>query len=440
MILNKFQFILFFAIFACFFDTFSQNKTPLNLETAIELALIKNRDVIIANNQTHISEYALKEAKGNFLPKLNLNANYNRNIDNQVLYLPPGLGGGESATEIGYDNDYRASLNLALPIFYNSNFANKKLSETQLNLQYEINRGVQQSVVNSTKKAYFNFLIIQEVVNVQQSRLTNALEILEDIKKRLQLGTLTEYDLTSAKVQVANAKNNLLEAQSNLLPAENNLKLITGIDSNESLILTEEIKLLEEEIIIQNGKESMLTENSRIKQLEIDIERNNKQINLTKSAYYPTVDLIGNFVYQTQSNDFNIADYYWINTSLVGIQVQFSIFNGTVTKNRVQQAKINKEIAEIEKEYTIREYKMSYDELVSQLEFSRQKVMVQEDNMNLTQEALALSRKRYNLGVSTFLEVNDAELEFTQARLNWLQAISNYKSAFYDYQLLIGKE
>jgi outer membrane protein TolC len=53
---------------------------------------------------------------------------------------------------------------------------------------------------------------------------------------------------------------------------------------------------------------------------------------------------------------------------------------------------------------------------------------------------LALVRKRFEFGVGTILEVNDAELAYTQARLGWLQAISDYKAAYYDYQLLIGEE
>jgi outer membrane protein TolC len=60
--------------------------------------------------------------------------------------------------------------------------------------------------------------------------------------------------------------------------------------------------------------------------------------------------------------------------------------------------------------------------------------------MALTSEALTLSRKRYRFGVGTFLEINDAELSYTQARLNWLQTLSDYQAAYYDYQLLIGKE
>jgi len=415
---------------------FSQDSISIGLNDAIELALQKNTDVVIANYQVNTTKFSLKEAKGNFLPKVYLNANYNRNIDQQVLFLSEA----STATKLGSDNDYSSSLNLTLPLYSNSNFANKKIAETGLDFQNELSRGIQQSVINATKKSYFNYLIIQEVVEVQKSRLQNAQDILQDIQKRLDKGTLTEYDLTSAKVQVANAKNNLLEAQSNIIPAANNLKLLLGLKSNDNLILTEPITLIEDELTLKGSIDQMLKQNSRLKQLDIDVKLNKKQINLVKSAYYPTLNAIGNYNYQAQANDFKVSNYNWVNTSLVGMQLQFSIFNGTITKNKVQQAVIAKKIAEEEKENAIREYRMQFDELLSQLEFSRQKVTVLKENMNLTTNALALAKKRYLYGIGTFLEVNDAELMYTQARLNWLQAISDYKSTYYDYQLLIGKE
>lgn len=415
---------------------FSQDSISIGLNDAIELALQKNTDVVIANYQVNTIKFSLKEAKGNFLPKVYLNANYNRNIDQQVLFLSEA----STATKLGSDNDYSSSLNLTLPLYSNSNFANKKIAETGLDFQNELSRGIQQSVINATKKSYFNYLIIQEVVEVQKSRLQNAQDILQDIQKRLDKGTLTEYDLTSAKVQVANAKNNLLEAQSNIIPAANNLKLLLGLKSNDNLILTEPITLIEDELTLKGSIDQMLKQNSRLKQLDIDVKLNKKQINLVKSAYYPTLNAIGNYNYQAQANDFKVSNYNWVNTSLVGMQLQFSIFNGTITKNKVQQAVIAKKIAEEEKENAIREYRMQFDELLSQLEFSRQKVTVLKENMNLTTNALALAKKRYLYGIGTFLEVNDAELMYTQARLNWLQAISDYKSTYYDYQLLIGKE
>lgn len=419
---------------------YSQDSIPLSLDAAVELSLQNNINIVVADYQVSSTEFALKEAKGNFLPKIFLNANYNRNIDRQVIFLPNGLGTGNTATQLGSNNDYYSSLNLLLPVYSNYNFMNKKFANTRLDFQNEAARGVKQSVINATKKSYFNYLLAQEVVKVQQSRLKNARDVLLDIEKRVQKGTLTDYDHTSAKVQVANSKNSLLEAQSNIVPLTNNLKLLLGLKISDVLKLTEPITLIEEELVLEESIDKMLEQNSTLKQLDLDADLNERQIKLAKSAYYPTLDAIGNYSYQTQADDFKSSNYDWVNTSLVGLKLQFNIFNGTVTKNKVAQAKIGKSIAEKQKEYTTREYQMQLQELLLQLDFSRQKVEVQKENMELTAEALVLAKKRYQFGIGTFLEVNNSELSYTQSRLNWLQAISDYKSAYYDYQLLIGKD
>lgn len=419
---------------------YAQDSIPLNLESAIQLALYKNTDIAIANYQVESTQFALEEAKGNFLPKIYLNANYNRNLDRQVIFLPDAFGTGGAATKLGANNDYRASLNLAVPVYSKFNNINKKIAESHLDYQNEIARDTRQKVVNATKKSYFNYLVAQEIVKVQQSQLNNANETLMDIEKRTRLGTLTEFDGATARVQVAQAKNSLLEAQINLVPLANNLKLLLGLKKEDTLKLTEPIALLNHELDLEEDSSEMLIQNSALKQLELDIELKENQIQLAESAFYPTIDAIGNYNLQAQEDDFNLFDYQWVNTSLVGLQLQFSIFNGNITKNKVEQAKIARNISEEQKQYTTEANQMQLQEMLSQLDFTKQKIEVQLDNMNLTEEALSLAKKRYQYGIGTFLEVNNAELSHTQARLFWLQAISAYKTAYYDYQLLIGQD
>lgn len=419
---------------------YAQDSIPLNLESAIDLALEKNTDITISNYQVNTSEFALKEAKGNFLPKLYANANYNRNINRQVIFLPDGLGLGGTATELGADNDYRASLNLALPVYSNFNNINKRIAETHLTYQHEVGRDTRQKVINATKKSYFTYLVAQEIVKVQQSQLKNAEQILSDIEKRRQQGTLTDYDFTAAKVQVAQAKNSLLEAQNTILPLANNLKLVLGLKKEDHLKLTEPIEVLKNEFVLEEDPSEILSQNSTLKQLELDIEVKKNQIELAKSAFYPTLDAVGVYNYQAQEDGFNLADYQWVNTSFVGLQLQFSIFNGNITRNKVEQAKIARDIVEEQKEYTTEAIQMQLQELLSHLDFTKRKIEVQQENMDLTEEALNLVKKRYQFGIGTFLEVNNAELSYTQARLFWLQAISNYRTTYYDYQLLIGQD
>lgn len=440
MKLLRFKRMLFIMLILSGQEILSQDSIFVSLNEAITLAFEQNTNIIIANDVLISSKFALKEAKANFLPKLNLSSSYNRNIDRQVIFLSEGFETANGAVKLGSDNEFRSSLNLSLPIYERYIFTNKKLAETQYDFQKETKRGVKQSTIVAVKKAYFNYLIAQEVVKVQEIRKENAEVFLADIQKRLQRGTLTEFDVSSAKVQAAIAKSNLLEAQSNLIPAENALKLLLGLDADVSLKLTEPIEIRSDELVIQEETAQLLQKNSQLKQLELTVGLNEDRLQLAKSAYYPTLDAIGNYNYQAHANNFKFSEYDWTQTSLVGLQLQFPVFNGTVTKNKVQQVALSKKIAEEEQEYVTKEIQMKLNELVSQWRFSKLKTEVQQENLLLTADALKLAKKRYDLGVGTILEVNDAELAFTQSRLSWLQAVLSYKTTYYDYQLLTGKD
>lgn len=160
----------------------AQDSIPLGLNAAIQLALDKNTNIVTANYQVNNAEFALKEAKGNFFPKIYLNASYNRNIDRQVIFLPENFGIENRATKLGPDNEFRSALDLSLPLYSKYNFANKYLAETTFKFQNEVSQGVKQSVINSAKKAYLNCLIVREVIKVQQNSLENTNENLHNIQ------------------------------------------------------------------------------------------------------------------------------------------------------------------------------------------------------------------------------------------------------------------
>ena len=121
----------------------------------------------------------------------------------------------------------------------------------------------------------------------------------------------------------------MLEAQSNSLPAENSLKLLIGLSESDLLKLTESIELMLDELSVEESIDEMLGKNSLLKQLKLDVELSDKQIGLTKSAYYPTLVAIGNYNYQAQSDDFKVSEYDWVNTSVVGLQFNFNIFGNS---------------------------------------------------------------------------------------------------------------
>ena len=180
--------------------------------------------------------------------------------------------------------------------------------------------------------------------------------------------------------------------------------------------------------------------NSELKQSEIKSEMAKKQLSQIKAAYFPTFSAMGTYQFQGQENSLDVFHYDWVKTSAIGLRLQFPIFNGMVTRHRIQQAIQAEHIAKARQQYTSDRSQAQLKQLQTEIRFTRKRIEFQTENIALAENALALVKERYRYGKGTFLEVNVAELEYINARLVYLQAIMDYKNAYCDYELLIGIE
>jgi outer membrane protein len=422
----------------CCVYSIAQERVSMSLNEAIDIALKSNIEVVIAERQINISEYSVKEAKGHYMPKVTLNGSYSRNIDKQVIFLPEGLGPG-GATKIGSDNNFTSYLDLSIPLFSKYNAVNKVYAHSNYNLQYEGLRGTRQTVSANVKKAYFTYLLAMEIVKVRGKALENARENFKNTQTKLLEGVATEFEETTAQVKIATARNNLLEAQSQLIPASNKFKLLLGLPIESEISLTDSIFFNEEELTWFEDPTN-LHENSEFRQKEIKVDISKRQTALRRADYFPSLSATGTYQLQSQENNLDFLQYNWVKTSAVGLRLQFPLFNGMVTRNRIKQAMQAERIAEVQKEYTSKHNQSQFNQLQSQLNYAKKRIELYNENISLAEKALGLVKERYHYGKGTFLEVNNAELEYVTARLTYLQAVMDYKSAYYDLELLMGIE
>ncbi|MCL1868101.1 MAG: TolC family protein, partial [Paludibacter sp.] len=61
------------------------------------------------------------------------------------------------------------------------------------------------------------------------------------------------------------------------------------------------------------------------------------------------------------------------------------------------------------------------------------------ETVRQAEKAVEISRKMYEVGAATFIDLNNAELLYQQAGLGYNQSVSNYLNAKADLELLLGK-
>lgn len=418
-------------------ESVAQESVALSLNEAVGLAVKNNADITVARHNATSAEYGVRESKGNFLPKLNLIGNYTRNIDKPVIFLPQefGLGG---ATEIGANNNFNTYLDLSVPLYSKYNITARNYAQSHLYWQQENLRGTQKAVIAEVKKAYLACLLAVEAVRVRERALANAEQNHSDILYRVDQGTATEYDGTAAKVRASNFRIDLLEAQAQIIPVENNLRLLLGLSPQTGLTLTDSLYLTGEELTISSIDTGLLN-NSSLRQKELMMQVAAQQTAMARSSYFPVLSGNGVYQYQSQQNNFHFPDYNWVLSSSLGLRLQVPIFNGTITRNKIQQAIISENIAKTQKDQVSRFNDAKFAQLISTLAYLRQRITAQADNIVLAARAVELIKERYRYGKANLLEVNSAELDYITARLNYLQSVVDYKSTYCDLELITGK-
>jgi len=271
--------------------------------------------------------------------------------------------------------------------------------------------------------------------------LKNAEDNFENIKRLNKAGTLSDYDVLRAEVQVENLKPTVLQMENNYKLSLEALKVAIGLDASEDIEVVGELDFeepyqlpSEDEIISE-----LLKTNPQLSILEQQVKLYEKMVSLEKSSYLPTLAGFGSYQYQTQANDFNFSEYRWVKTFIVGFQIQLPVFNGFKTQSRVSQAEISLSQAKEQKRNLTEAIKTQALSILYRIQQALKRIEGQNKTVKQAEEGYNIARRRLENGLATQLEVNDAELALRQARINRLQAIYDLKVAEAELNTVLGK-
>jgi outer membrane protein len=123
----------------------------------------------------------------------------------------------------------------------------------------------------------------------------------------------------------------------------------------------------------------------------------------------------------------------------VQAQISLPIFNGFVREQRVQEAAVARNNAR----YNVRAQELALTAGVTgaylSLNAAQQTVAIQEQNAKTAREALTLVEERYRVGVSTFVDVQQARADFERAENDRIKAIYDYHKAFAALEIAVGR-
>lgn len=444
------------AILSCFPSVLwaQQNVEPvlkLNLEKALEIALTESPTIEIADKQIEIKRFAKKEKIGALLPNISGSAQYNRTLKKQKFIFGgggmPGMGGDSSdastdskpmAVEVGTSNSWSGGFNISLPLVAPTLWKNVQMGSIDIEKAVEASRQSHLDMAKQVQDAYYNVLLSEDSYDVILKSYNQAKANADVTRERLKQGVVSEYDLIRADVQVKNMEPNLLQAESGVALSKLKLKTLLGledIDIDVEGSLDEYRKTMYAESL---NATTGIEQNSTLRQLDLEVRSMKTALIMQQFAYIPTLAANFNYTYNALSDDFKFKDYQWFPYSTIGFSLQIPIFEGGAKYFRNKQTKVGIQTLALQRIDLERNLNMQLKNAKDQINRTVRQVESTQGGIELAEKGLVIARKRYETGMGTFIELNDAEIALLQSELQYNQAIYEYLSAKSALENILG--
>ena len=174
---------------------------------------------------------------------------------------------------------------------------------------------------------------------------------------------------------------------------------------------------------LANCLDLALLNRSELERLRLIEEARDAGLEIARSDYRPSVDLIGSYGKRKSnfSESFDDGPEGWT----VGVVATWDIFDGAARKGRVRQARSQLEKSRIERDSLRLAIEVEVRQAMSEFQEAEQLVNAAAKAVEQAEEALRLADSRYDAGAINQLDVFEARFALTESRTNRLEA--NYR-------------
>lgn len=414
----------------------------LSLEEAVGLALERNETLRIALEDEKRAGGAVKEAWAGALPTIAIEGTYQGNFKKPAFFAPEEFGGGKF--EIGEDVEVQGRIRVDQVLYAFGRVGNAVKFANIYKEMASLGVGNARSqVAYAAKEAYFRVLLMQRVENIQRQSLEQAHSHLADVEEKFSQGTASRFSLLRAQVEVKNREPAVISAENNLALSFQDLKRVLGLDGGPDPVLTDSLVYVASEITEEAAVSEALARRPEILSLELNVEGRQKILAIERAGILPTLGFYGQVAMQGQSDRNHLTGpFYDENRALsasAGIALRIPVFDGFRTRGKVQQALASLRRSGFELEQARKAVRLEVTKAVQDLESLEREHDSQLATVALAEETYRIAETRFRSGLSTRLELADAETALDYARTNFAETLYRYNVAVANLERVLGR-
>ena len=378
--------------------------------------------------KTMASTEARKIAHTGFLPKIDVNADGTLNMSDLNAWNEP-LGEYRNYT---YQGVFIVSQPLytggALNAQHKIAKADEKLN--QLNEELTIDQIHYQS-----DAVYWNASASQAMLQAADKYQNIVKQQYDIIQDRFNDGMISRTDLLMISTRLKEAELQYIKARQNYTLALQKLNILMGEEPNapvDSLcaigVVCPPVTLLPLDDVLQRRADFAST--------EVNIQKSEAQRKAALSQYNPQVSMYVTGGWATASPNMGYDVKF---TPIVGMSVNIPVLRWGARFKTNRQQKAYTGIQKLQQSYVVDQINQELAAALTKLKETEEQVKTAEENKELAEENLDLITFSYNEGKASMVDVLSAQLSWTQAHTNLIDAYLAEKMAVAEYWKVVSE-
>ncbi|WP_316815468.1 TolC family protein [Pedobacter nyackensis] len=416
----------------------------LSLAEALAMAAKGNKELQIQTLEEIRFKEITRETKSRLLPGISANMGYSRYFDRQVIFLPGSFAGTSKPVQditVGGKNAFNGFLSLNQPVFMENARRQKAAAMIDEKIQKEKTNDLESQLVFQVSASYFELQLMSSQLNLQQQSLSRNIRALVDTRALFAEGRGLKVDTLRSYIAVENLKSSISYLRNNIEVSGIQLKRLIGLNEAIEIKPTDSLNVESDRAEFYTLDQALKTaELNRhdIKLQRLSIEQGEKRLSASKAEHLPQASIIGQYQLQAQADHLRLGSYTVPRTSFLGFQLTVPIFNGNRTNAQINQARIKVRQETIRLDDVKEEMNAELAAIISRWKEANAQLNIHKTTVDAAVLNYAMMNDRYKNGLSSRLELTDAELALTQGKINYLQAVYHLKVLHVELQRSLG--
>jgi len=418
------------------------SATALSIKAAAEEALKNNPGLAAAQSRQRASEKGVKISEAAYYPRLDFEEIFTNGNDPVYVFGTLLRQGEFSARHFdpNFLNDPSARNNFnhrfsVQQLLYDGGKRErqKSMAATAQEMAAQAVRLTEQQLLFGVVRDYYRVVLAEDALKTADESLRNAEAVLQRTRDRLEAGMAVKSDVLRMEVQRADFQRQRLAAENECRQARQNLERDLGREPLGTIQVSGRLKEGLPEA--PSAQELMVLADKQqpdLQQTSLAIKMAADKIRSARGSYLPSLGAMANYDFH------NGTDNGWGNNYMLGIRLQWNIFDGGAKSAALQQAQEEKRAAEYDRKQALQQTQLEISGAHDRRRVAWEQYRVAQQAAEAAEEGLRIMENRHAEGLATTTDLLSTQSSRHLARLNVLQALYQYYMEYAATELAAG--